>query len=172
MGFSHLMTIPDGAMIYGIFHLLTGACSQQRRPRNGWLTADGQQTGSPWLVEDMAVKFRRPVSEIQRALVVLSSDKIGWIVCHNGSPSNNHGVTSESPPSHLEGKGKEGKEGEGREAPLKISKPEFIALDRDLQDLKRQYERLRDADLPKQVEKRRKLAAQIQETRKRMGLAT
>lgn len=80
LGFSLIMAETDGAMVYGIFHLITGACSRQRKPREGWLTENGREDGTPWTPEDLSVQFRRPVSEVVRALEVLSSPKVGWLL--------------------------------------------------------------------------------------------
>lgn len=110
MGFCRVMAEKDGAAIYGIWQLILGACSQQRRPRHGWLTSNGESMGSPWGVSDLALKFRRPEPEIARALTVLSSQSINWLEVVNGlttdSPCTHHGVTADSP--GMEGKGKEG----------------------------------------------------------------
>jgi len=112
MGFCRIMAEPDGATIYGVWHLILGACSQQSLPRNGWLTDGGDQTGSPWGVSDLALKFRRPEKEIERALQVLTSDKVKWILTHD-SPHTNRSVTVESPLSDPERK-KEEKEEKGK----------------------------------------------------------
>ena len=118
MGFCRIMAEPDGAAIYGIWHCIVGACSQQRK-RNGWLTPDGDKAVSGWGVEDLALKFRRPEIEIARALEVLCSEKVGWIINHQNTPSH-RAITAQSPPTHLEGR-KEGIEGRkevnGRFAP-------------------------------------------------------
>lgn len=82
MGFSRVMSEPDGAMIYGIWGLIIGACSQQKKKRNGWLTSDGHQTGTAWAPDDLALKFRRPIKEIERAIEVLISAKVGWLIEH------------------------------------------------------------------------------------------
>ena len=113
MGFNRIVSEPDGAAIYGIWQMIIGACSQQII-RNGWLTDDGEQTGSPWGADDLAVKFHRPESEIQRALDFLSSPKVGWIICHksnnqNELPLTNRVVTVNSPSLHLEEKRREEK---------------------------------------------------------------
>ena len=95
MGFCYIMSESDGAAIYGIWHCIVGACSQQK-DREGWLTsngkppqsmvsgednmgitqgaggehtrsrwgADGEQVGVAWTVEDLSLKFRRPIAEI------------------------------------------------------------------------------------------------------------
>lgn len=109
MGFCRIMSEPDGAAIYGIWHCIVGACSQQRC-RDGWLTSDGDMAGSAWGVSDLSLKFRRPEKEIERALQVLVSEKVGWIIAHGNSA-----VTADSPPTHIEEKGREGKEEKGRE---------------------------------------------------------
>jgi hypothetical protein len=66
--------------------------------------------GSAWGVSDLSLKFRRPEKEIERALQVLVSEKVGWIIAHGNSA-----VTADSPPTHIEEKGREGKEEKGRE---------------------------------------------------------
>lgn len=83
MGFNRIMAEADGLAIYGAWCAIVGACSQQRRVRNGWLTDTGTPDGSPWSAEDIAFKFRRPVSEISRALEVLSSSRVGWLIAIN-----------------------------------------------------------------------------------------
>jgi len=79
LSFMRLMALADGTTVYGVWHLIIGACSRQRLPREGWLTDTGRRDGVPWSTEDMALRWHRPVSEIQRALGVLSSPQIGWI---------------------------------------------------------------------------------------------
>lgn len=79
MGFTRLMARPEGATVYGIFCLILGACSRQQKPRAGWLTDDGRQTGTPWSVEDMALRWRRSDDEIRTALDVLCSKSVGWL---------------------------------------------------------------------------------------------
>lgn len=87
MSFSRIMAEKDGSTIYGVWHLILGACSQQKKPRNGWLTSDGYQTGTAWVPEDLALKFRRPVQEIKRALEVLTLPQVGWIITYEYSNS-------------------------------------------------------------------------------------
>ncbi len=108
MGFIYIMSQTDGAAIYGIWCCIIGAASQQKS-RNGWLTENGEPTGRPWTAEDLAMKFRRPSKEIERALQVIVSDMVGWI-----SAIDNLALTAHSPPTPLERR-KEEKEGnEGR----------------------------------------------------------
>jgi hypothetical protein len=122
LGFVRLMNRADGATSYGIFHMLVALCSAQRRPRNGYLTEDGARDGRPLDAVDLALKFRRPQAEIQAALDVLSDPAIGWLVRHERGavsgqcPDSARAVPAECPPSAQEGKGKEGKEGNGKKA--------------------------------------------------------
>lgn len=97
MGLQRLLSMPHGTAVYGIFHLILGICSQQKRPRAGWLTdtglapdghhpgttlaPDGQQAGTPWAASDMALRWRRSEAEIAEALQILSSPNIGWLNC-------------------------------------------------------------------------------------------
>jgi uncharacterized phage protein (TIGR02220 family) len=117
MGFSRVMAEIDGAAIYGVWHLLVGACSQQTK-RDGWMTLDGQQSGTPWSPEDLALKFRRPVKEIVRALTFLSSEKVGWITTYAQSDAQ---VTTDCNPSDAQvtPKGVEGRK-EGTEGMKEI----------------------------------------------------
>ncbi len=79
MGFSRVMAEPDGAAIYGLWTCIAAACSQQRAPRKGFLTDDGKEDGNPWTADDIALKFHRPVAEVQRMLTVMSSQRVGWL---------------------------------------------------------------------------------------------
>jgi hypothetical protein len=123
-------------MVYGIWHCILGACSQQRasneHPRDGWLTQDGHRAGTEWTLEDLALKFRRPETEIKRAIEVLCSEKVKWIrkveVPAECSPSA-HPVSSECPERKKEGK-KEVKEDTLQvEAPIGFPKNEQEAVD-------------------------------------------
>ena len=100
MGFRRLLREPDGMAIYGLWHCILGACSQQqvgvgdgkqwRSLRDGWLTDNGRADGVAWTEEDLSVKFGRPEEEIKRALSVLSSVKIGWVAAHEQVPKDYH----------------------------------------------------------------------------------
>lgn len=126
MGFTYIMSLPQGSSVYGIFQMIVGACSQQNRPRNGWLTDTGRPSGRPWTVDDIALRFRRTAEEVRFAMESLCSHRVGWIieldqaeaedVAYN-SPCETFQLTADSPPTHLEEKGIEGnrREGKGRE---------------------------------------------------------
>ena len=134
LGFTRLLCEPDGAAVYGIFHMILGALSQQLAPRHGYLTDTGSPDGYPWTAADLALRFRRPEAEIQRALELLSSDKIGWIKADSTRrvpaeyPPSTRRVPAEYPPStHVQPVKKESRlvevevevEGEGEEKTTK-----------------------------------------------------
>lgn len=104
MGFVRIMAQKDGAAIYGIWCLILGACSQQKK-RSGWLTDDGERTGTAWGADDLADKFRRPAEEIQRALDFVCSKKVDWMVLHEIANDDaailksHRAVTVKSPPT-------------------------------------------------------------------------
>lgn len=102
MGFIKLMAMENGAAIYGVWICILGALSQQSNPRHGWLTDDAKESGTPWNADDLALKFRRPAKEIEQALEVLCSEKIGWMCLHGARP-----VPAECPSGALERKKEE-----------------------------------------------------------------
>ncbi len=122
MGLTRILSTKNGASIYGIWCLVVGACSRQRKPRLGYLTDDGTAEGNPWDAEDLANRWRQPVDLIADALAVLSSSRIGWL---EHSPSQ---VPSKCPSSAAERSTKEGRnertEGmNGRKEELTPDKP-------------------------------------------------
>lgn len=106
MGFINIMAQSDGSAIYGIWCCIVGACSQQKE-RDGWLTENGKSDGIPWEPQDLANKFRRPTQEVEKALQILSSQKVGWI-----QTVDDRALTAHSPLTPLERREeKEGSEG-------------------------------------------------------------
>lgn len=98
MGLTRILAQADGGAIFGIWCLILQAASRQKRPRAGWLTDDGTPEGNPWDIEDMALRWRRPVDEVRRALDVLCSPKVGWLtVCDEVPPKCPSGA-GEVPP--------------------------------------------------------------------------
>lgn len=116
MGLVWILSEPDGAAIYGIWNLIIGACSRQSRPRHGYLTDNGRADGCPWTVDDMALRWRRPPSEIQRSIDVLLSPKVGWIIDLGVDAPE---VPAECPPDALEGNRREEK-GSAPPAPVGV----------------------------------------------------
>jgi hypothetical protein len=101
LGFCRIMAEKDGSSIYGIWVMILGFCSQQEKPRQGWITENGERDGVPLEAVDLALKFRRPVEELERALSFLCSEKIGWI-CQSARQ-----VPVKCPSNASEGKGRE-----------------------------------------------------------------
>lgn len=131
MGLAKILSEPDGASIYGIWHLIVGFCSQQRLPRDGWLSLDGHYDGTPASPSDLALKFRRPVVEIERSMDVLSSSCVGWL--QKVETPTDAQVTPDRRPSDAqvrltdEGGRKEGRNG-GTENDAQV--PEFSAIEK------------------------------------------
>lgn len=98
LGFTYLLSQKDGAAVIGIWYLIVEACSLQKLPREGYLTDTGKPDGRVWTAKTLALRWRRPVSEIERALELLSSEDVGWIeVVEPASPGRHSGVTTTSP---------------------------------------------------------------------------
>jgi hypothetical protein len=116
MGLANILAQPDGTAIYGIWQLMVGAASRQGRHRDGWLTDDGHKTGTAWAPSDMAVLWRCPEALIIRAIEVLSSPRVGWILVLDSNDFTEkktpigQQVPAECPPDTLEGKRIEEKE--------------------------------------------------------------
>ncbi len=127
LGLSRILSEPDGVAIYGFWVLIVGACSRQRSPRDGWLTADGHHEGTPWTPQDLALMFRRVENEAERALAILSSKSVAWLEAHHaevpqGYDEDTTGARSTPNPSTKEGR-KEGREGR-KAAPSPARTPE------------------------------------------------
>lgn len=102
LGFTFILSQPDGAAILGIWYLIIEACSLQRLPRQGYLTDTGTSLGRQWDVTTMSLRWRRKPDEIQRALDILSSQDVDWMeVAELGvttaSVGRHHGVNAVRP---------------------------------------------------------------------------
>lgn len=110
LGLLRILAETDGAAILGVWCLILQACSRQAE-RDGWLTDDGSAKGRPWDLDDLAFRWRRPRSEIERCLALVCDSRIAWM----------EALESKCPPSGtirprgvLEGReGTEGTEGTG-----------------------------------------------------------
>lgn len=122
MGLTYILSQPDGDAIYGIWCLIVGACSQQRRPRSGWLTDDGTPAGRAWSIEDMALRWRRTVDRIERAVEVLTSPAVNWL-CDTAAETTVGKVPVEYPASTRLIAGKEEKGREEKEEDSEMAKP-------------------------------------------------
>jgi hypothetical protein len=120
MGLTRVLAHKNGRAIYGLWHLMVGACSRQRRPRAGWMTDTGHQTGTAWTLNDLALRWRCQEADISEALEILSSPNIGWIKRFEiECPTSVRSVSARCQVTDIEGKeekgteGNEWKEGEG-----------------------------------------------------------
>lgn len=87
-GWSNVMGDENGAAIWGIWKMILDVCSRQRRPREGWLTADGKKEGRRLTDRELSNLFRRPLDEVQRALEVLSSNEVAFMSIADGQPED------------------------------------------------------------------------------------
>jgi hypothetical protein len=105
MGFIRVITSPGGAAMFGIWTMIVQACSQQRKPRLGWLTDDGTETGRAWTLEDMALRWRQSPELILQTLQLMASQQVGWLnaleVPEGGTevPDTRHLHGTEVPPN-------------------------------------------------------------------------
>jgi hypothetical protein len=102
-GLTHILSLPDGLSVYGVFNLILGACSQHAKPRQGWLTNDGRSDGKPWSIKSLATRWRQSDKAISRAIEVLCCADVGWIISMEYPP----GIPAVSGKG-MEGNGKEG----------------------------------------------------------------
>ena len=129
MGFTRILSSPEGLATYGLWCLIVQACSRQAstklRKRNGWLTDDGTATGNPWDASDLAVRWRQSADFVQQGLDLFCSPKVGWMILHqklpnvdqlNGSPSADDWQVDvcDSPPRATR---REGNRTEGKRTP-------------------------------------------------------
>jgi hypothetical protein len=124
MGLTRILAQQDGASIYGVWCLIIGALSRQCRPRGGWLTHDGHPGGTPWAPEDMALRWRRPLKEIERALQVLCSEGVGWMVSTE-CPSGAREVPGKCPGTEQNRREEKRREGKGKAKQKRKSKETY-----------------------------------------------
>lgn len=79
LGFARIMSLPEGASVFGIWCLILQACSRQAAPRQGYLTDTGVSSGCPWTISDLSMRWRRSEAEVAHAIDILSSQGVGWI---------------------------------------------------------------------------------------------
>lgn len=91
-GLSNLLSEPDNLSIYGFWMLLLQLCSRQRKPRLGYVTADGKIDGRRLGAAELARTFRASRAQVCRYLQVLESPEVGFLQLVDGEP--------ESPETH------------------------------------------------------------------------
>lgn len=106
LGRGRLLRMENGPAMYGCFVSIVLMCSEQERPREGWLTENGLPDGPPLDAEAIHLKTGMPTDLISKTLTTISDCKIGWIEeLTPDSPSTPHEPTPNTP--RKEGKGKE-----------------------------------------------------------------
>lgn len=130
LGFRMIAAEKDSAALFGVWNLLIQVASKTDRGHRGTL----ERGGNPLTASSLATMTGFPEKTIERGLLFFSHPSIGWLLAEQWqtdlplSPD----ASGESP-GRREGKGREGKEGNGREAPpatpvsLPFSSPDFAA---------------------------------------------
>lgn len=92
IGLMNILVERDGRNIYGTWVLILDLVSRQKKPRNGYLTADGRPEGRRYRVAELAYLFRATEQEIRRCLEVVTSREVAWMVIENGCPEGIRGA--------------------------------------------------------------------------------
>jgi hypothetical protein len=85
LGYGRLIRMPNGPALYGAFVAVVLIAAKQKRPRKGYLTADGLPTSCPLTADDMSVKCQVPADIMQAMLTAAVS--IGWMTCDESKNS-------------------------------------------------------------------------------------
>ena len=85
LGYALLIQGKTGSARYAAFVATVLVCSKHPLPRNGWLTADGTETGRPLTAYDLHLKTKLPENEIKEMLERASKPDIGWITEYSPS---------------------------------------------------------------------------------------
>jgi hypothetical protein len=174
LGYGMLMREKDGEALYGAFVAVVLIASKQKK-RKGYLTANGLPGECPLSARQLSVKCQFKESTIQRMLDVCSTNEIGWIEAVPAEcPLSAREVPAECPPSALEGKGREGKEGEGIPPVKKLSASEAISFEKEIGRVTKELTGLgRESDYAPESKLRKRiveLRARQQELRKLLGV--
>lgn len=87
MGLQRILAEPDGIALFGVWCLILQKCSRQPAPRDGWLTDDGSELGSPWDTTELAFQWRQSADLLERAIATFCSPRIGWMEMHASAVS-------------------------------------------------------------------------------------
>ena len=79
MGLQRILSVTQGAAVFGIWCLILQKVSRQPRPRLGWLTDDGRPDGVPWDLGELAFQWRQSKDLIESAIAVFATARIGWM---------------------------------------------------------------------------------------------
>ena len=87
-GLSNLLAEADNLAIYGFWMLVLQLCSRQRKPRLGYLTADGKPKGRRLGAAELARTFQTSRANVCRCLRVLASPEVGFLQLVDGEPES------------------------------------------------------------------------------------
>lgn len=122
LGYLRILSQKNGPAIYGAFCAIAGRAirlCEKAKDRDGWLTEDGLQNGTPLTPDSLSLVTKMPAATIKEMLELLSSQPIGWIRVWEQDGSE---VTPDSrPPTALEKEETEEKEEESSALPPQLS---------------------------------------------------
>lgn len=78
LGYRRLLRRPCGEAAYGCFVACALAASKAQ-DRDGWLTDDGTENGTPWDAEAISLKTGFGIATVEHMLTYCTSPEIGWI---------------------------------------------------------------------------------------------
>lgn len=83
-----LLNSETGLRDFGFWCALVQLASRKPKPRDGWLTSDGQRGGDPYTIDDLAVMFRCSLQNANEAMGVLTGGRIAWVELHARAEEN------------------------------------------------------------------------------------
>lgn len=111
LGLRRILRHKDGAALYGAWCAIIHLLSRQHKPRNGYLTHDGDEEGKPLTAEDISIATDIAEKYIKELIIVCVSDAVSWIRSTTVLlPDSYHTPTIVNQNAVCEGKG----EGEGK----------------------------------------------------------
>lgn len=106
IAYQKMISTEEGIQHYAVFVALILMLSRQERPREGWLTDNGQEDGTPYTAFEIRLKTKMPEKLIQPALDFLcrpeNTGTETWLYCHmegEESPSGPPFIPREPYPS-------------------------------------------------------------------------
>lgn len=99
LGYGRLLSMKDGAAMYGAFIAVVLVASKQRKPRDGHLTDTGRADGCPLTADDLSIMSKVPAVAIDKMLEAVSCATIGWIECYESGYTSARQVPAKCPPA-------------------------------------------------------------------------
>lgn len=90
-GYRRLMKQKQGPAMYGCFIGMCMIAHQgTSKERDGYLTDSGEIAGSPYTIEDIALKLDMPENLVKQTIDFCSSEKMQWIITHETEGNYNN----------------------------------------------------------------------------------